>query len=329
MKRSGFTLIELLVVIAIIGVLLALLLPALQKAREAANRARCQSHLKQIALAAHAYHGAFDCLPPGATSDTFQCSLLVFLLPFLEQQNRYRLFDQSQNAHEAPVNAPARAGDVPLYLCPSDPSSGYYQDQFPPLDQAGAITGRANYFGNLGAHAWYREGQGSVHKPPELVGVFACDSRTRLLDMSDGTSNTALFAEVKRGAAPDNDALNVTLIPLLTWGVNLQNNPNNISPPAACDSPVNSLNLTGLQFYRGFFTMNFYTHTVPPNYTGRDCLATSFDRGHLAARSYHPGGVNVALADGSVRFIRDTISLATWKKLGTRSGGEVIDAGDF
>src|SRR5262249_3488754 len=132
---------------------------------------------------------------------------------------------------------------------------------------------------------------------------------------------------------PEHDTLDVTLVPTDTWDnrpLNPATNPNNLMPPPACNLPTSTFNFTGLRYYYGFFITALYTHTVPPNSQDRDCLRTiSFDQGHLASGSYHPGGVNIVLADGSVRFVSDGISLATWKKLGTRSGGEVIDPGDF
>ena len=108
-------------------------------------------------------------------------------------------------------------------------------------------------------------------------------------------------------------------------------NPNALRPMAACNSPTTSIySHTGLQYQSGFFITALYTHTVPPNYKGRDCLRFPvFDQGHLASRSYHPGGVNVALVDGSVRFIRESIDLDVWKALGTRGGGEVISASSY
>jgi prepilin-type processing-associated H-X9-DG protein len=142
-----------------------------------------------------------------------------------------------------------------------------------------------------------------------------------------------LFAEVKRGASPANDNLDVTILMSPIWDnqpYNPATNPNNLSPPPPCNSPTATLNFTGLQYYRGFLITAFYTHTSPPNSRDRDCIRfPGVDQGHLASRSYHPGGVNVSFADGSVRFISDSIQLSTWKKLGTRSGGEVLETGDF
>ncbi len=327
MRHQGFTLIELLVVIAIIGVLIALLLPAVQKVREAANRAQCSNNLKQIALAAHHYHGNCDCFPPGAVSGSSQACALIFLLPYLEQDSTYRLFDFSKSVFADAANAAGRAQQPPIFLCPSDPSQGYYQDSF-------GISGKSNYFGNMGAHGWVQDQRGAAQtKPVDLAGVFGNNSRTRLTDITDGTSNTALFAEIKRGARPGDDNLDVTVLLPPVWDItsNAATNPNNLLPPAACDTPgANPLNYTGLQYEHGSLVTALYTHTVPPNYSGRDCIRGLFyDQGHLAARSYHPGGVNIALADGSVRFISDGIQFSTWRALGTRAGGGPVDPDGF
>jgi prepilin-type N-terminal cleavage/methylation domain-containing protein/prepilin-type processing-associated H-X9-DG protein len=333
MKKSGFTLIELLVVIAIIALLIGLLLPAVQKVRAAAARTRCTNNLKQIALAAHNYHDAKDRLPPGATPAPGQDSVHVLLLPYLEQTAKYQQFDLTKDAFADPVNSAGRTQDVPTYLCPADPSAGVSLDINPPAGVSPGPSGRSNYYGNVGAHGWWKDASGSVTKPARWAGVFAFDSRNRLSDITDGTSNTALFAEVKRGAAPDHDQLDVTQVLPPQWGAPAANptmNPNNLTPPAACTSMAPGNNLTGLQYYRGSTPLAaLYTHTVPPNYAGRDCIAVATgDQFHLAARSYHPGGVNLALADGSVHFIADTILPATWKALGTRSGGEAVGLDD-
>jgi prepilin-type processing-associated H-X9-DG protein len=121
------------------------------------------------------------------------------------------------------------------------------------------------------------------------------------------------------------------LLPPATYGrATPPSNPSNLSPPAACDNPTLKWNYTGLEYQRGSFYTALYTHTVPPNYKGRDCLLNfTFDQGHLASRSYHAGGVNLAMADGSVRFIHETIRLPVWKALGTRSGGEPVDTQSY
>src|SRR5258708_5733753 len=128
MKRSAFTLVELLVVIAVIAILVALLLPAVQTAREAARRIQCTNNLKQIALATHNFHDANALLPPGASAAPSFASSLVFILPFFEQMNSFNSFNLTLDVTDFPENSTARNHDVSGYLCPSDPSFGSFQD---------------------------------------------------------------------------------------------------------------------------------------------------------------------------------------------------------
>src|SRR5262249_17384543 len=146
MKRPGFTLIELLVVIAIIAVLIGLLLPAVQKVRDAALRSQCSNNLHQIGVAAHNYHTTNGTLPPGSTTTPSQATALVVMLPYVEQAIKYNQFDFTQNVNTSTSNAAARASDVPIFLCPSDTSPG----RFTVAINGGTETvGRSNYFANL------------------------------------------------------------------------------------------------------------------------------------------------------------------------------------
>jgi prepilin-type N-terminal cleavage/methylation domain-containing protein/prepilin-type processing-associated H-X9-DG protein len=330
-RHRGFTLIELLIVIAIIAVLIGLLLPAVQKIREAASRLRCSNHLSQLGKAAHNYQATYDMFPPGVQTAGPQGTVFFVLLPFVEQEARYNQFDSAKGVLE-PVNQFARkSGDVPIYLCPSDPSTGLLIDSTPTGSVPGP-TGRTNYHANLGAHSWWLEKSGNLSKPRNLAGMFCRGTGVRILEVLDGTSNTVLFSEIRRGAFPNSDRFDVTKLTPAQWSLvgvydnSLQNTlpVSDATFAGLCNSAIDTIRTAGLQYFNGIPTQSFYTHTLPPNYSGRDCINYSEVSIHLAARSAHSGGVNVALVDGSVRYIRDTVSMDVWRAISTRAGGEVF-----
>jgi prepilin-type N-terminal cleavage/methylation domain-containing protein len=338
--REAFTLIELLVVIAIIGILIALLLPAVQKVREAANRLKCSNNLKQLSLAVHNYESNFNTLPPGAGplpthdndwADDSRPSVQALLLPYIEQSNKYNQFDFTWEINSSVQNRAARAQDVAIYLCPSDPSTAAFSEAGAP-----APDGRSNYFGNAGASAY------SGNLDAATAGLFNFESNekvfnkggvlisVRIAEITDGTSNTAMFAEVKRGNSAGSGP-RVDLWDARYFGFS----GDDAVPSSTCNTAGNSLRYSGLKYYRNLMTTSVYTHTMPPNSSGGDCIdlnaragdgGAAFLAAHIAARSFHTGGVNVACADGSVRFIHNAIDPITWRALGTRGGGEAVNA---
>lgn len=306
-SRCAFTLIELLVVLAIIATLMALLLPAVQKVRAAADRMRCGNNLRQIGIGLHNYHNDYRRLPPGDALP-HRASVLAHILPYLELDNTAKMIDWNFNLNTHPNNAAARAQRIRLFLCPADSSQGVV---------VGA--GPSNYLANLGPSGWFRNTE----------GPFFYNSTVAITHILDGSSNTALFSEVKRGPRPDfDDALVSTRVPPYgnTNDPNYGSHPYHYDPPPECENRLLPyLDYTGLQYYRGFLSTGFYTHTVPPNYRGRDCIRNvGFDSGHYAARSYHPSGVNVLFGDGSLRFVTNSIDMQTWRAIGSRRGGEVV-----
>jgi prepilin-type N-terminal cleavage/methylation domain-containing protein/prepilin-type processing-associated H-X9-DG protein len=362
-KRSAFTLIELLVVIAIIAILIGLLLPAVQKVREAAARMKCSNNLKQIGLAAHNYESANGTLPPrrgevniGGVVYSNDASPQALLLPYIEQSNKFQLFnlnyktwnDRSVDTNvftPGPggqgINLPARIQDVPIYLCPSDPSGtirGANQNNTSDLSYP---EGRLNYMACLGT-------TGSFSGSPVLGGIFAFgrSSSTSILkgpaivQVSDGTSNTAMFAEVMRttDSWPHVSGIRTNTVIILESG-DLTTLYPGVDADArtipSCASGANwnsSISYTGLEFDRDLWGTTFYTHTLPPNWNRKvpsgnqqyNCGDTNIAHMHVAASSYHTGGVNVVMADGSVRFVSDNVDFFAWQSMGSMSGGEVF-----
>jgi prepilin-type N-terminal cleavage/methylation domain-containing protein/prepilin-type processing-associated H-X9-DG protein len=359
-RQRGFTLIELLVVIAIIAVLIGLLLPAVQKVREAAARAKCQNNLKQIALACHNYESSNGRLPPGsgdvASGSTSSPSILAIVLPYMEQASIYTLFNLNADVNLDATNFLARTQEVGSYLCPADSQDGYrVQPGNIPTGLSNANSGRSNYLGNIGTTA------DQYSTDLNRVGIFnfqtkngKVTSRVQITDVADGSSNTAMLSETLRstvgqgcgtGGGDTYNPTNIYLIPTNDDGWS------NLTPmtgtlfnetnPAAliqgmtykCNSwdytPTNRITYRGCQYYRHIVEMSTYTHTVPPNYKGYDCGNLDITAAHVAARSRHTGGVNVAFADGSVHFIRENIAFPTWQALGTRSGGDLVDSSQY
>jgi prepilin-type N-terminal cleavage/methylation domain-containing protein/prepilin-type processing-associated H-X9-DG protein len=307
-RRPAFTLIELLVVIAIIAILMGLLLPAVQKVREAAARLSCQNNLKQIGLGLHNYHGTYQTLPPGSNPSGF--TVLTLLLPFMEQANVYRQIDFSASADD-PLNAGPDATPIRSLICPSD--------TFTTLPQG--LAGN-NYFANYGTDIHFF-GNSSVAN-----GVFALrDKGIPLLSITDGTSNTAAFSELIKGDF--NNAVYSRADWLNASSVGL---PSNADQAYAICQTVNTQDLSlqcfsaGGEWLGDDNTGTAYTHVVPPNTTNCCWLANlTFS---VTASSYHPGGVNLLLCDGSGRFVSNSIGLTTWRAVGTRQGGEILGS-DF
>ncbi len=316
-KRRAFTLIELLVVIAIIAVLMALLVPAVQKVREASNRIWCGNNLKQIGLALHDFHGDHEAFPPGGHGPIFggpasdRFSVHALLLPYLDKKPVFNIINFTVRPSD-PLNAPARAVVIKTFLCPSDE----------PLVPAG-WSGN-NYVANYGSRITWA-GDANI-----ADGVFPFQpmaNRVKGIGFSairDGSSYTAAFSERIKG-----DWSNT----IITDPSDLFNPPGVM--PANADqartmcASIDPMNLS-LQWRSDFggywltgWHMTLYTHSSLPN--DRACAFPQNQSMTMPPKSHHPGGVNVLLCDGGVHFARRTIDPTTWRALGSRKGLEVVD----
>ena len=316
-RRLGFTLIELLVVIAIIAILIGLLLPAVQKVREAAARSTCSNNIKQFALALHSYHDANGKLPPSYDANSF--SAHVYILPYIEQGNVRNTMNVTL-PYSDPSNAAAAGTWIKTFVCPSDPGTGAVPAGWAPT----------NYRVNQGSGLLWGLPPTSPSNVnygyPAPNGPFFENSAVRLTDITDGTSNTALVSEALVGsfnaavANPNNTqrlGQSVGLYPAtpdqaysMCQSVGYQN------------LAYNGMPNTGAPWTYGYHSTTVYFHVGPPN--SSSCMYPSGRIG-TAARSNHTGGVNLALGDASVRFVSNSIPLATWRALGSKDGGEVFN----
>jgi prepilin-type N-terminal cleavage/methylation domain-containing protein len=318
-RRKAFTLIELLVVIAIIAILIGLLLPAVQKVREAAARTKCQNNLKQLGLAMHNHESALGVFPQGRNGFPQVVSAPARLLAYVEQENLQRLVDPVGTLAIGGQNDTAAKNKVGLFICPSDPQNG----QVP-----GSAYFGINYVANNGVGVTF-DASGNITMYRRILegdGIFA-QTPTRIADVTDGLSNTAAFSESIIG----NGSI-VTTLPTDQQTIRLvvMEVPGGTDPtPSACDGGTGIWNMRrGEQWINGHYGNTLYNHYYPPNSTAKwDCGNGSHNKGLTSARSYHTGGVNMLLGDGSTRFVQNSITLATWRALATRSGGEVL--GDF
>ncbi|MHC2067069.1 DUF1559 family PulG-like putative transporter [Bremerella sp. T1] len=316
-QKRGFTLVELLVVIAIIGVLIALLLPAVQQAREAARRSECSNNLKQFGLALHNFESTHQQIPGGEYTDAQYFSPHAMLLDFMEQTAIADRIDLDIGVFSEP-NLTLSYEQPPGFACPSDP--------FP---AEGIAQGSTSYHGNWGSWVHFNgwdgifgpqaDGQGgsSVKKLPPL----------RFGKIVDGLSNTAAFAEVVIGAgdsggAPTQfDAFEVSMPSATDFaGARdefMQHDWEALSIPWSGD-----WRYRGLPWMEGSVWRTGYNHILPPNRPA--FVPGDFNLIVSPASSYHPGGAMAVLCDGSVQFFPETIDGETWKAYGTRHGNDIV-----
>jgi len=363
-RYKAFTLIELLVVIAIIAVLIALLLPAVQQAREAARRTQCKNNLKQIGLALHNYHSTHDTFPLGVTSAIYSLardynvkqnlSVHALILPYVEAKQVYDALnfsfgcedDTGQWAYQ--VNKTGTNAQIKAFVCPSDPNAG--------MPDHNSTTNTNNYYACVGTTMNFSklgDSSGGTTTVPSLnvatinwpsTGLFTFMSSYGIRHCTDGTSNTIAFAEAVVGTQQ------------LQWGqrrIGL----NSVSAVVALDdaksNPTSALNSLlacsrawttrsggsvdqqrGENWAHGCMAMTLFNTIATPNdfqdeWTHCSRIGSTARADISNSDSYHPGGVNALMADGSVKFFKDSINRQTWWALGTKNGGEVISSDSF
>jgi prepilin-type N-terminal cleavage/methylation domain-containing protein/prepilin-type processing-associated H-X9-DG protein len=346
--RRAFTLVELLVVIAIIGILVALLLPAVQAAREAARRSECSNNLKQIMLGMHNYHDTYKSFPislgwsttlqSATDSERGAFSDKVPLLPFVERNSEYQKtnfadFPYDSGGWYGNANIQTQSGRLPVFNCPSEPNELF-----------GGVA-NFNYAINMGTThdaphngpgAWAGEsrhnGAASYHGPwSGQPGTIMHDNVVKMASFIDGTSNTVGYAEF---SLQNPNITNGATTNKRDWRQQVWNWTSGSSTEQMRNNCLAQMALSGRPDMRGrSWAWSFigvgaaYSHTMLPNEKSCHSFEGDWEGSNtMAAGSFHPGGAQVALADGSVRLINETVDKFVWWGIGTRGGGEAVQA---
>jgi prepilin-type N-terminal cleavage/methylation domain-containing protein/prepilin-type processing-associated H-X9-DG protein len=342
--RRGFTLVELLVVIAIIAILIALLLPAVQMAREAARRAQCANNLKQLGIGLHNYHAAHDSFPVGflyavpanwvygtATNPAdlayhYRWSVLAQMAPFLEQASLFNALNTDWPVDSGPygilgvgpntffpANQTVRQTTVALFLCPTDRRIGPYLDSGP--TNYAFCSGDGQHGGDAGC----------------ANGAFDLPYPESLTTLTDGSSQTVAASESLLGDRGPGEQDTPTPLPRDVRRAFARAS-GDFPDDAGCASAPSGWRLDkGNGWWDGDYRSTLYNHYLLPNSPLHDCLGAKIRHNPAwrAARSLHPGGVNVLFCDGHLQFIKDTIRPAVWRALATKDGGEIISSDAF
>jgi prepilin-type N-terminal cleavage/methylation domain-containing protein/prepilin-type processing-associated H-X9-DG protein len=341
-RNQAFTLIELLVVIAIMAILMAMVLSAVQRVREAANRARCQSNLRQIGVALHNYEAMRGAFPvarrPFSPPPPLVHSALAQLLPYVEQENVYGEIDfGTPPIYFAGTTAPS-AGNyqasitvIPLWVCPSDGLQGRVPGNGSLAVMPNGAVSSTDHYAGTNYVSCVGTGAASTNwgKYANSDGIFG-QTPYRVADVTDGLSNTAAFSESLLGQGGDAEPPSSGPQPMTDYRRQvLTLSGSTVTDDTNCGNGLGNSgayysNLRGAKWINGHYADANYNHHLLPNDARPDCSNASHNPGQAAARSNHIGGVNVLFGDGSVHYVSNSVNYSTWQAMATRAGNDSL-----